>query len=55
MCNDKAWNDVICSLNEDLHEIYLLNINKFISETYFLSMKRFQKAANKLEVLKTIY
>ncbi len=35
MCNDKAWNVVICSLNanihvvvhEDLHEIYLLNVN----------------------------
>jgi hypothetical protein len=29
--------------------------NKFISETYFLSMKRFQKVADKLEALKTIY
>jgi hypothetical protein len=29
--------------------------NTFISETYFLSMKRFRKAAYKLEALKTIY
>ncbi len=36
MCNDKAWNVVICSLNanihvvvhEDLHEIYVLNVIK---------------------------
>jgi hypothetical protein len=29
--------------------------NKFISETYFLSLKRFRKAASKLEALKTIF
>ncbi len=29
--------------------------NKFISENYFLSMKRFRKAAKKLVALKTIY
>jgi hypothetical protein len=29
--------------------------SKFISETHFLSMKRFRKAANKLVALKTIY
>jgi hypothetical protein len=35
MCNDEAWNVVICSINAnihvyvhvDLHEIYLLNVN----------------------------
>jgi hypothetical protein len=29
--------------------------NKFISETYLLTIKRFQKAANKLEDLNMIY
>jgi hypothetical protein len=42
----------------EIAEIYfgiLFLHNKFISETYFLSMKRFRKAANKLVALKKIY
>jgi hypothetical protein len=45
----------VASSPQEIYFEILFPQNKFISETYFLSMKRFRKAANKLEALKTIY